>query len=285
MARSSRRQVRRPSSVTTSKGPRVTRVQRRAVWASWRLRRGQALVQQTPLAQAHADEEERDRELVGQPLEMVGHLSTIAPVEVQEVDVVDDDEAGLARQHAVGGPVGELGGVAPLGSGMGVEATEHGVEAAHRGVGGQADVGHRDPLVAVGGGGAVEVDLAAVESGGEDHGQGRLAQPGVGVEQGRALHLVAVLAVGLHHFVEVGQQLLHLGGEDGAQVGVPDTAGLFVASSFGAAKAAQLGATEISRPGPGRGLDATEPALLERQRVVLFKVFDDAHVTLPKASS
>ena len=61
-----------------------------------------------------------------------------------------------------------------------------------------------------------DVELAAMEPGREHDRQGGLAQTGVGVEKGRALRLVAVLAVGLDDLVQVSKHGVHLRGQDRA---------------------------------------------------------------------
>ena len=40
---------------------------------------------------------------------MVGHLGAVAPGEVDEVQLVDDDQAGVAAGDAVDGQCGQLG--------------------------------------------------------------------------------------------------------------------------------------------------------------------------------
>jgi hypothetical protein len=237
------------------------------------------------VAEADADEQEGDGELVGQPFEMVRHLAAVAAVHVQEVDVIDHDETGLARRHTVRGPVGQLGGVAPLGAGVAVEAAQHRVEAAHRGVRRQPDPRHRDPFVALGGGRPVDVDLAAVEPGREHDRQGGLAQPGVGVEQCRALHLVTVLAVGLDDLIQLGDQAVHLRGQDRAQVGVPHGPLLLVAQPLRPGQLADGCLGELVGPSPGGGVDPGQPPLLHRQAVVALEAFEVGHRMTGKASS
>jgi hypothetical protein len=78
---------------------------------------------------------------------------------------------------------------------------------------------------------AVEADLPLVEFPGEDLGDGRLAQPGVGVDHRGALDLVAVLPVGFRDVVQLLVDGAHLRGAQRADVGVPDRPALLVLRS------------------------------------------------------
>jgi len=78
-----------------------------------------ALIEEPFLRQLHPGEDERHRHLVGQPFQVVADLDAGAVLEVDNVQVVDDDDAGLAADHAVlcqrpqprgGGPDGVRGG-------------------------------------------------------------------------------------------------------------------------------------------------------------------------------
>ena len=58
--------------------------------------RGHALGHQAALAQGHPGEQERHGELAGQPFQVIADLDPVPAAHVQEVDVVDHDEAGAA---------------------------------------------------------------------------------------------------------------------------------------------------------------------------------------------
>ena len=73
---------------------------------------GQALAEQAAALQPDADEQERDREGVGQVLEVVGDVAAVAAGEVEEVHVVDHAEPDIAGHDALGGLVAEFLGVA-----------------------------------------------------------------------------------------------------------------------------------------------------------------------------
>ncbi len=87
---------------------------------------GQALADQAAALQADADEQERDREGVGQVLEVVGHVPAVAargPGSARR----RPRRAGLQHSDALGGPVAEFLGVAPL-AGQAEEPAQHRVE-------------------------------------------------------------------------------------------------------------------------------------------------------------
>ena len=169
-------QSRRPCSETISNGGSSSRVHRRPVWASAAFCPGQALGEQAPPGQPDPGVNERHRQLVGQPLQVVGHVQAVFAARVDEMKVIDDPDPGLARQHAVHRLAGQLGGAGPAGAGMAVELADHPVQRAQRGVGGQPGPEHRDPLVALAGQRPVAADLVAVEAAGEAVRGGRLAQ-------------------------------------------------------------------------------------------------------------
>ena len=78
MASSSCRQVRRPSSVTISNGSDAQGGPAAGVLGEFFLPGGQALADQAAALQPDAHEQERDREGVGQVLEVVGDLAAVA---------------------------------------------------------------------------------------------------------------------------------------------------------------------------------------------------------------
>ena len=122
------------------------------------------------------------------------HVQAVFAARVDEMQVVDDPDPGLARQHAVHRLAGQLGGAGPAGAGVAVELADHPVQRAQRGVRGQPDPEHRDPLVALAGQRAVAADLVAVEPAGEAVRGGGLAQPGQRVDHRGAAHPVRVAA-------------------------------------------------------------------------------------------
>ena len=255
MASSSCRQVRRPVSVTISNGltPRV--VQRRAFWASSSSPAARPSRNQAAALQADADVDEGDGEGVGQVLEVVGDVAAVAAGRVQEVDVVDHAEPDVAGENGVGGLVAEFLGVALVMAGQAEEPAEHRVERPLAGGGGQADVDHGYPVVPAAGERAVEADLPLVEFPGECLGDGRLAEPGVGVDDGGALDLVPVLPVGFHDVVQVLVDGPHLRGAQRPDVGVPYRPALLVLGPRRIGERADLGAGQ--RVGPLAGGSVT----------------------------
>src|SRR6266511_2640634 len=127
------------------------------------IREPKALGEQAPVGKSDPDEHERDWKLVGEPFEVVGDGTAVLAVHVQEVHVVDDDELGVAAEHAVSGATGQLGGVAAFGAGVGVEPAEHRVQRPHGRRAGEGEVDDRDALVAAGAVFPVQLDLAAME--------------------------------------------------------------------------------------------------------------------------
>ena len=75
----------------------------------------QAFSHKTPPFDADPNEDESHRELVRQPLEVVSDLHPVSSAHVHEVDIIDDDQLGLAAQDAVQGSRSELGSGAPGG--------------------------------------------------------------------------------------------------------------------------------------------------------------------------
>ena len=117
-----------PSSVTISNGltPRV--VQRRAFWASSSSPAARPSRTRPRRSRPDADEQERDREGVGQVLEVVGDVAAVAAARVQEVHVVDHAEPDITGENRVGGLVAEFLGVALVVAGQAEEPAEHRVE-------------------------------------------------------------------------------------------------------------------------------------------------------------
>ena len=109
------------------------------------------------------------------------------------------------------------------------------------------------PVVPGAGERAVEADLPLVELPGEDLGDGRLAEPGVGVDHGGALDLVAVLPVGFHDVVQLLVDDAHLRGAQRADVGVPDRPLLLVFRSRLPGKLADPGAGQQVGAAAGAG--------------------------------
>ncbi len=225
---------------------------------------------------------------------MVCHLPAVPSVHVQEVDVVDDDEAGLAVGDALGGPLRQPIGGAPLRARQAVEAAEHGVQAPHRRVRGEAHIDDRDALPAATTDvdvWPVALDLGAVERLAEGQRRGRLAEAGEGVEHGGRLHLVAVLAVGADDLLERLEQGADPGRADRADVGVPEGAGVVVGEAFSGRHGREL----LGRVGPGppagRELGHGEPARLGgRVPVPLVEIREHrgglgAHRITPNASA
>ena len=108
---------------------------------------GQALADQAAALQPDADVDERDREGVGQVLEVVGDVAAVAAARVEEVHVVDHAKPDITGQNRVGGLVAEFLGVALVVAGQAEEPAQHRVERPLAGGGGQADVRHGYPVV------------------------------------------------------------------------------------------------------------------------------------------
>lgn len=56
---------------------------------------------QPAAAQVHSDEQERNREFVGERLEVVDDRQSVLVSHVEEMDVVDDDQSSVTREDAV----------------------------------------------------------------------------------------------------------------------------------------------------------------------------------------
>ncbi len=192
---------------------------------------------------------------------MVGDVPAVAAGGVKEVNVVDHAEPDITGKNSVGGLVAEFLGVALVVAEQAEEPAEHRVERPLAGGRRQADVRHGYPVVPALGDRAVEADLPLVEFPGEDLGDGRLAQPGVGVDDGGALDLVPVLAVGFHDVVQLLVDGPHLRGAQRADVGVPDRPAFLVLGPRRFGQLADLGEGERVGPLPGRRRDELFPAV------------------------
>jgi len=228
---------------------------------------GQSLADQAAALQPDADEQERDREGVGQVLEVVGDVAAVAAAGVKEVDIIDHAEPDVAGEDRVSGLMAEFLGVAPVVAGQAEEPAEHRVERPLARRRGQAHVDHGYPVVPGAGDRAVEADLPLVEFPGEDLGDGRLAQPGVGVDHRGALDLVPVLAVRFDDVVQVLVDGAHLRGAQRPEVCVPDRPLLLVLRSRLPGQPADLRSGQLVGPLPRRGGDELLPARAGGQRV------------------
>jgi hypothetical protein len=201
---------------------------------------------------------------VGQPLEVVADVQAVLAAGVDEVDVVDDPDAGLARQDAVQRVAGQLSGVGPVGPGVAVELADHPVQRAEGGVRGQADPEHRDPLVPLAGQRPVLADLRAVEGAGECVGGGGLAQAGQSVDDRGPADPVRVLPPGGDDHVELVVDRGELRGAQDAEVGVPVVPGLVVVLTGLVPELAHPDRLQELGPVPGRGVHVA-PALFAGQ--------------------
>jgi hypothetical protein len=201
---------------------------------------------------------------------VVGDLAAVLAVQVEEVHVVDDHELGVATEEAVGGAGGQLGGVAALGAGMGVEPAEHRVQGPHRRGPGEGEVADRDPLVAAAAPLPVQFELFAMKLASEGDRDGRFPQARVGVDRGGTLDLVAVLPVAVDDLPQVLVDLFELRRLDRSEVGVPNGAQLVVPQSFRVGHGRELLDRLRCRPFADRRVDHLEPALLDRQAVGAF---------------
>ena len=191
---------------------------------------------------------------------MVGHVPAVAAARVQEVHVIDQAKPDITRQHRVGGPVAEFLGVALVVAGQAEEPAQHRVERPLARRRRQAHVHHRHPVMACPGDRAIKADLPLVEGTGEDPGDGRLAQPGAGIDHRGALDLVPVLPVGFHDVVQVLVHGAHLRGAQRADVGVPGRPALLVLQPRPLRQCPDLGAGQQLGPLPGRGGNELLPA-------------------------
>jgi hypothetical protein len=157
--------------------------------------------------------------------------------------------------------------LARVGAGVAVEAADHAVEGAQRGLGGQPDPEHRDPFVSGVGDRPVPAYLAAVEPAGEDVGDRGLAQPGQRVDDRGAAQPVGVLAVGRHDQLQLLQDGGKLRGAQGAEVGVPVVPGLVVVGTRILPERGQPGRGQPLRLLPGGGVHVASPAFLAGQAV------------------
>ena len=167
--------------------------------------------------------------------------------------------------------MGQHVGVAALG--QPVEPAEHRVQAPHRGVRGQPEVGDRDALPRPVAGlhlRAVQLDLLAVEPAAERQRRGGLAQAGQRVQHGGGPHLVAVLEVAAADLLQRLEDGVDLRGADRPEVGVPGRAGLVIAAPPVRRERRDLLRRQQRRPGPGRGLGHREPPGLRRGVPVAF---------------
>jgi hypothetical protein len=126
---------------------------------------------------------------------------------------------------------------------------------------------HGYPVVPALGERPVEADLPLVELPGEDLGDGRLAQPGIGVDQRGALDLVPVLPVGFRDVVQLLADRAHLRGAQRPEVGVPDRPPFLVLGPRHFGELADLGKRQQVGPLPRRGGDEFLPAGPGGQRV------------------
>ena len=267
MASSSCRQVRRPSSVPISNGPMPRVVQRRALCASSSSPAARPSRMRPRRSRADAHEQERDREGVGQVLEVVRHVPAVAAARVQEVHVVNYAKPHITGKNRIGGPVAEFLGVAPVGPRQAEEPAQHRVERPLGRRGGQAHVRDGDPVVPARSDRAVEADLPLVELPGEYLGDGRLTQPGKGVDHRGALDLVPVLPVGLDDVVQLLVHGAHLRGAQRPEVGVPDRPLLLVLRPRRPRQPPDLRGGQQVGPRAGRGGDELLPAGPGGQRV------------------
>ena len=107
-----------------------------------------AFVEEPFLPEPDADVDERHRHLVRQTFEVVRHLLAVAVPEVDEVEVVDHDQLGLALVDAIHGERAEPGRGGPVRRRMPVEREDLLVQALQRDPGRQRHERHRQPLAA-----------------------------------------------------------------------------------------------------------------------------------------
>jgi hypothetical protein len=206
--------------------------------------------------------------LVGDPLEMVADLDAAGLAPLQEVQVVQDQQAHLAGQHTVQGLQTELGGGGVLTTRVAEELQHLPVEVLHAGVAGQPHPAHRPPLMPLHGEAAVLGDLPAVECAGEGEHRRGLAQSRERVDGHRPLGLVAILEVAVHDVPQVLVQRGELRSADRTQIGVPHPAGTVVGAPRPGVQGLKLAAAQ--RPGldAARRVGERLEVLLPRQRQI-----------------
>jgi hypothetical protein len=106
---------------------------------------------------------------------MVADLDPVGLPPPQEVQIVDDQQPHLTRQHAVQDPVAELAGRALETAGVAEKLQQRPVEVLHAGVAGQPDPADRPPLMPLLGVVTLRGELAAVKLPGERQHRGGLA--------------------------------------------------------------------------------------------------------------
>ena len=99
----------------------VNRVVRRAVCASVDSRWVRPSVNSPASVSPTPDQDKGDGELVGDEFEVVTDFHPVGGPPVQEVQVVDDEQANLAGQERVQGAAREIRSVTPRGAGVGEE--------------------------------------------------------------------------------------------------------------------------------------------------------------------
>lgn len=104
-------------------------------------------IEEPLLGELNSDVDERRRHLVGQTLEVVGHLDAVAMLEVHEVQVVEHDQPGFAAGDTVDGQRTQLGGRRPVDGGVAVELQDLLVQTLQRDAGAERDERHRQPLM------------------------------------------------------------------------------------------------------------------------------------------
>ncbi len=184
------------------------------------------------------------------------------------MQVVQDQQADLAGQHAVQGLEPELGGGGGLPAGVTEELQHRPVQILHAGVAGQAHPAHRPPLVPLRGERPVLGDLPAVELGREREDRGGLAQARESIHRHGALRLVAVLQIAVDDVPQVLVEGGELRGADRPQVRVPLPAGPVISRPLRRRQGPQGAPVQGVGAGAARRVDERFEVLLPRQRQV-----------------
>lgn len=90
-----------------------------------------AFTEHIALFEANSDRQQSKRELVGDVFELVTDLRSPAMLPVQEVQVVDDQQSDLARQHEVQRSFGKLTSATFDCAGVGKKVAQRLVEILH----------------------------------------------------------------------------------------------------------------------------------------------------------
>ena len=79
------------------------------------------LIKEPFLAEPDTDINKRGRHFVRQTLEVIADFASVAMFEIDEMEIIDDDELGVAGPDAINSQCGQASSCRPIGSGMPVK--------------------------------------------------------------------------------------------------------------------------------------------------------------------